>query len=180
MFASLSPNNLSSSILIGIGGARQSGKTTLANELEAFFQSKGITCTIIHQDDFVLPENSLPQIKGAINWELPETIDWENIVATVSKLSSHSQIIIIEGLFAFHHNPFHISYTHQVYMEIDYPTFMERKQKDERWGPVADWYVQHIWKSHLKNKRVPPGAIMLDGKKDVEINLLINKMSLEA
>lgn len=63
-------------LVVGVGGATSSGKTTLAKHLLALLPSrKGV---MLHQDDFALPEAELP-------WnEALQARDWDNPVGTVS------------------------------------------------------------------------------------------------
>ncbi|KAG2114079.1 P-loop containing nucleoside triphosphate hydrolase protein [Suillus cothurnatus] len=61
-------------ILVGIGGATCSGKTTLAKHMRDILPNS----VIIHQDDFFLPEEMLSTHPGlnTKNWDAPSAIDW--------------------------------------------------------------------------------------------------------
>lgn len=82
-------------LVIGVGGATSSGKTTLAKHLCSILQRRrqpqqqqeeqppvsggrsGLSAVILHQDDFALPEEQLP-------WnETLQARDWDHPVGTV-------------------------------------------------------------------------------------------------
>lgn len=69
-------------VVVGVGGATCSGKTTLAKHLLQILNpsqkgtSSGITeAFILHQDDFAPPEASLPvnEEYGVTDWDHPPT-----------------------------------------------------------------------------------------------------------
>ncbi|KAG1751817.1 P-loop containing nucleoside triphosphate hydrolase protein [Suillus lakei] len=61
-------------ILVGVGGASCSGKTTLAKHMKDILPNS----VIVHQDDFYLPEELIPTHQGlnTKNWDAPSAIDW--------------------------------------------------------------------------------------------------------
>lgn len=67
-------------VIVGVGGATNSGKTTLAKRLLSMLPAgRGI---MVHQDDFALPESELP-------WnEKAQARDWDHPVGTVSRRTS--------------------------------------------------------------------------------------------
>ncbi|KAF5335020.1 hypothetical protein D9758_016199 [Tetrapyrgos nigripes] len=72
-------------IMIGVGGATSSGKTTLAKHLQNCLHDS----FIIHQDDFVPPAENLPVDPeyGFANWDdAPGAIDWDRMAAFLSDL----------------------------------------------------------------------------------------------
>ncbi|TCD65673.1 ribosylnicotinamide kinase [Steccherinum ochraceum] len=74
-------------IMIGLGGATSSGKTTLAKHLQNCLPNSHI----LHQDDFVPPAEKLPKDPdfGFENWDDPEgAVEWDrmaNYLAEVKK-----------------------------------------------------------------------------------------------
>ncbi|KAG1773704.1 P-loop containing nucleoside triphosphate hydrolase protein [Suillus placidus] len=64
-------------ILVGVGGATCSGKTTLAKHMKDILPNS----VIVHQDDFFLPEDMLSTHQGlnTKNWDAPSAIDWPRI-----------------------------------------------------------------------------------------------------
>lgn len=62
-------------LIIGVGGATNSGKTTLAKYILSLFPAQ--RCLMLHQDDFALPESELP-------WnDTLQARDWDHPIGTV-------------------------------------------------------------------------------------------------
>jgi uridine kinase len=139
---------MSSSLIIGIGGVSRSGKTTLAQKIDALFEKK--TTAIINQDDYIHSAFQMPWIEDELDWEDPESLDFQRMYYEVTWLSKNVEILIIEGLFAFYYPALNKKYDRKILVEIDYNTFLKRKLHDERWGKVPNWYIKHIWESYLK------------------------------
>lgn len=111
--------------LIGITGGSGSGKTSLIKKLREYFTPEEVC--IISQDDYYKPRHlQLIDENGVRNFDLPESIEYEQLAIDVKKLL-HFQavermeyvfnnetkspkklvflpapIIVIEGLFVFH------------------------------------------------------------------------------
>ncbi|KAG1847360.1 hypothetical protein DFJ58DRAFT_798162 [Suillus subalutaceus] len=63
-------------ILVGLGGATCSGKTTLAKHLKSILPNS----VIVHQDDFAPPEELLPIKHGYQDWDAPDcAIDYPRL-----------------------------------------------------------------------------------------------------
>ncbi len=137
-------------MVIGIGGASRSGKSTLANLLVTHFRKTGKKAIIFHQDDFVFPETQIPKIKGKTDWESPLSIDHDLLLEVVKDFRDRFDVVIIEGFFAFYHQPLNVLYDRRVFVKISRRTFLIRKAMDSRWGYIPTWYIDHIWKSFLK------------------------------
>ncbi len=135
-------------MIIGIGGVSRSGKTTLANRLVPFF--KGKLTGILHQDEYVMAGYSAPLINGIFDWEHPGSIDFNRLKHDLLWMKGHLDVVILEGLFAFSDPDLVSNYDKKIYIDLDYNTFYERKKLDSRWGKVPEWYLEHIWKSHIK------------------------------
>ncbi|KAJ7199380.1 P-loop containing nucleoside triphosphate hydrolase protein [Mycena pura] len=72
-------------IIIGIGGATSSGKTTLANHVHNCLHNS----IVIHQDDFVPPAEKLPKDPefGFVNWDdAPGAIEWDRMASFLRDL----------------------------------------------------------------------------------------------
>jgi len=72
-------------IIVGIGGASCSGKTTLAKHLRKILPGN----TIIHQDDFAPPQELVPMhpVYGVQDWDSPAgCIQWDRMVSFLNKV----------------------------------------------------------------------------------------------
>ncbi|KAK5660796.1 hypothetical protein OQA88_12164 [Cercophora sp. LCS_1] len=72
-------------ITIGISGCSSSGKTTLARLLRDIFPST----FILHQDDFYLPETSLPTKHGLLDWDCAAAISIPDLESALSHIRTH-------------------------------------------------------------------------------------------
>lgn len=153
-------------MIIGIGGVSRAGKTTLAKWLRNQFPLKKIH--ILCQDDFVYSTDRLPKINDRIDWEHPDSIDHEAFRKSILVESKWNDIVIAEGLLVFSDLLTNKLYNKMFLVEIDYQTFLDRKNKDHRWGHEPDWYVQHIWASYLKygQSPEPERTLKIDGTKN--------------
>ncbi|KAF9909405.1 ribosylnicotinamide kinase [Lobosporangium transversale] len=77
-----SPTNDSKVITIGVSGPSSGGKTTTSRYLRSILPNS----TLIHQDDFYLPEDQLPldPKTGLANWDCPEAIDFTTMINTLT------------------------------------------------------------------------------------------------
>lgn len=154
-------------MIIGIGGVSRSGKTTLAKRLARHFREQRLTTVILHQDDFVFPEEEIPKIRGKTDWEHPGSIDFERFRQAILKASTTHDIVIAEGLMAFYDEATNALYDKCFFLEVSRETFMERKSQDLRWGKEPDWYMVHIWESFQQfgQPRQPlPEIFVIDGE----------------
>ncbi|EWC48703.1 hypothetical protein DRE_00008 [Drechslerella stenobrocha 248] len=118
------------SVCIAISGPSSSGKTSLARLLRSAFTStaatdgrrKPISCTILHGDDFYIPDSQLPLVElgstgqTAQDWDCPEALDFTRFLASVQHAKAHGQL-----------PNDHVSYevTHAVGVEENIARFLE-------------------------------------------------------
>ncbi|KAF9404037.1 ribosylnicotinamide kinase [Mortierella sp. AD011] len=76
-------------ITIGLSGPSSGGKTTTSRYLRSILPNS----TIIHQDDFYLPEDQLPidPKTGHANWDCPEAIDFDSLISTLTFVKEHGK-----------------------------------------------------------------------------------------
>lgn len=74
-------------MIIAIGGASCSGKSTLTNWL-----SKLLNAPIIHQDKFYKPDRDIPVVNGIEDWDCPEAIDFLNFKAALKTVKETSVV----------------------------------------------------------------------------------------
>ncbi len=132
--------------LIGIGGVSRAGKTSLAD----FFAAQLHNSLVLHQDEYILPEIQIPKIKDRIDWEHPDSIDWQKWKTAILANQPNYDFIILDGLFAFHDGELEQDMDWKIYLSIDKDRFVQNKKDDQRWGEEPEWFIQHIWDSHLK------------------------------
>lgn len=78
-------------ILVGIGGATCSGKTTLAKHLKRILPNS----VIIHQDDFAPPQEHIPihPIHQVQDWDAPKgAIDWPRLISFLQRVKETGEI----------------------------------------------------------------------------------------
>ncbi|KIJ06758.1 hypothetical protein PAXINDRAFT_91531, partial [Paxillus involutus ATCC 200175] len=78
-------------ILVGIGGATCSGKTTLVKHLKNILPNS----VIIHQDDFAPPQELLPihPVYNLQDWDAPQgAIDWPRLTAFLKSVKQNGAI----------------------------------------------------------------------------------------
>ena len=130
--------------VIGIGGTSRSGKSSLAISLSEILKN----AVVIHQDEF--NADILPQIRDHIDWEIPEAVDFEAIISCIQEKILTFNNIIVEGILIFSDENLNSLFDWRIVLTIDEETFKSRKRDDLRWGREPEWYIQHIWDSHLE------------------------------
>ncbi len=160
--------------LIGITGGSGSGKTSFIRKLKEYF--KDTELCIISQDDYYKPRDSqLKDDNGVRNFDLPESIEYEQLGQDIQKLLNlqivkrqeytfnnslkkpktlifkPAPIIIIEGLFVFHfENIFHKKFDLSVFINaMDNLRVIRRIKRDqlERNYPLED--VLYRYEHHV-------------------------------
>lgn len=116
--------------LILISGGSQSGKSSLASWLKSVLPGS----EHLEQDFYVLPTEQIPRIRNRINWESPESIDWEKWDKSIKKALQQYQYVIAEGLFVRHHKASVEQASCIIELAIPYPFFIQRRLNDKRWG----------------------------------------------
>lgn len=82
-------------LVIGIGGATSSGKTTLAKNLAGVFASTGTPISavrVLHQDDFTYPPDRMPWNEKwqVTDWDTPHgSIDYARMARVLGHLREH-------------------------------------------------------------------------------------------
>ena len=137
-------------MLIGIGGCSRSGKSTLAEDLTWYYRCHNLRTIVLRQDDFVIKTDVIPTIKGQPDWDSPLSVDSELMIETYKFLKNRFDVIIIDGLFAFHNADLNRLYDKRIFVEILETTFRARRQVETRWGQEPDWFIDHVWESYLK------------------------------
>ncbi|QTN38386.1 hypothetical protein HZ996_04250 [Cryomorphaceae bacterium] len=142
--------------LIGIGGLSQAGKTTLAAQLAAGWSDRRVA--VLEMDSFGKPESELPLWVDAEgnsyrDWEHPESIDYDLLVAAVQQASTDHDIVIVEGILVFHDARLWNLFDTRVLLEVEDDLFWERRRRDVRWGAESDAYLQHVLDAYTERKK---------------------------
>ncbi len=140
-------------MIIGIGGASTSGKSWLATKIKS--RNPGKKVKLLCQDDFVLASSQLPHIRDHVDWEIPESINFDRYLEAVMRCYIGYDIVIAEGLMVFHDRRLVRLFDMKIFIDIVKETFFIRKVEDLRWGQEPDWYIEHIWESYLKYGTIP-------------------------
>lgn len=136
--------------IIGIGGMSRSGKTLLAEKLHAHWGSD--RSTLISLDDYPKPESLIPSIDGYTNWEIPESIDFKKLEQATLEAAKGFEWVIVEGLLVFHDQGLNALFNHRLILEIDRPTFLDRRSQEGRWGYQDHEYLQIVWDEYQRQR----------------------------
>ncbi len=165
--------------IIGITGGSGSGKTRLLKQLLEGFDGRYVTC--ISQDDYYRPrEYQLVDKNGELNFDRPESIDYEHFASDLRALSEGKSIqkeeytfnnpsaeaktlvrksapvILVEGIFIFHYKKISELIDLKIFIDArDYVKLQRRLKRDrEERGYDADdvlyKYENHIMPSYQK------------------------------
>ncbi len=134
-------------MIIGIGGVSRSGKSQLATKLKKYLAPNRVI--IIDLDDHTKSTQEIPMIRDRVDWESPRSIDWPVVFKKINNLDYDH--LIIEGIFAYAYPELLSHYDLKIFIKISKKTFLKRRRKESRWGPEPEWYIEHVWQSHLKS-----------------------------
>ena len=127
------------------------------------------TVGLIEQDNFVIHENELPMIADRLNWEMPDSINWELLLKVLSEKKRQFDYVILEGILDFSNVLVDTQYDYRIYLELDKKSFLQRRSKDRRWGLEPYWYLDYVWEAHLVYGKVTPNEMHLLPQKNRNI-----------
>lgn len=151
----------------------------MADELKKLLENEGSTVKVLDQDDYVLPEKDIPMIRNHIDWEVPESIDWDRLNGAVTEAQEIFDHLIVEGLMVFWNPELLSLFNKLIFSKLSKEEFVRRKQKDLRWGQEPDWYVEHIWDSYIKYGQIPAGMevdLILDGEQSFDLEMIFHRI----
>ena len=123
----------------------RSGKTTLAQQIASKY-SRGSTC-VLSIDDYAIAEKDIPMIDNMVDWEHPESIDFDRFYLDVVDAAKEYDLVIAEGFLIYLHEPLRRLFEKKICITITREEF-ERRRKEQYTEP--QWYLDHIWNSYQK------------------------------
>jgi len=162
-------------MIIGIGGVGNAGKSTLAKKIKKLYPENKVR--ILCQDDYVKPNYELPLIHQHIDYEIPDSIDFQFYRQRIVTASNSAEMILAEGLFAFYDASTVQIYDREIFLHIREKTFFQRKNNDLRWGKEPAWYIRHIWQSYLTYGAIESGrkdVLYLSGEKETPVEKILD------
>ncbi len=151
--------------IIGIGGCSRSGKSSLALKIKDRLSDKQVL--LLDMDDFVFSETNIPRIRDRIDWERPESVDFNQIIASIEENQGKYDILLIEGILVFANQQLKDLFHNTIEIKISKETFISRRKKEIRWGEEPDWYLEHVWNSYLKYGQNPQADFTISGETDI-------------
>lgn len=160
-------------MIIGIGGSSNAGKSNLAALIAEACSPRKVA--IFSQDDYVYPEQALPRIRDHIDWEHPDTIDFDRFRSDLESAAHENDLVIAEGLFLFCRPELNKVFDKMIYVGLQKETFHKRKSADLRWGREPEWYIDHIWSRHKQYGKPPDGndLLMLQGEEEWPLDRIL-------
>lgn len=137
-------------MIIGIGGASRSGKSTLARLLVNHYRDSGKTAIVLYMDDFVFPTEEIPKVRDKVDWECPESINFNLLSEVLDFYITKFEVVVADGFLAFYDDKLADKFDKRIFVSISKETFLSRKEQDLRWGDIPRWFFEHIWESYLK------------------------------
>ncbi len=155
--------------IIGIAGGSGSGKSTVSY---ALIDQEPEVFEILNLDDYqrLKSEPNLPMLAGMINWDHPDIIRWNDLIANVQKLregdtitidswahrsnpdyAHHGQmtartitpkpVLIVEGYLALYNATLNQFFDQKIYLDLDAQTRSQRRDKGTLTGD-AEYQVK--------------------------------------
>ncbi|XP_061529377.1 nicotinamide riboside kinase 1 isoform X1 [Phycodurus eques] len=178
-------------LIVGVGGMTNGGKSTLSKTL----QEKIPTSCIIAQDSFFKDDSVVPVDDNG--FKQYDTLDALHMDAMMSRVDAwrrdpqaflretgqtaermtlsadHVFVLIVEGFLIFNHRPLNELMDKRYFMEIPYDICKDRRSLRVYKPPDPPGYFDgHVWPMYLKNRQkiehTVVGIVFLDGMKSKE------------
>lgn len=148
-------------VVVGISGVSCGGKTTVARALQMWLQDQG---TLIMQDDYYLPANTLPinQITNFPEFDEPESVKMHEIrdaiidwLAQPMRPDEQTQVLIVEGTMIFTDPEICELCDLRYLVHVDFKT-AELRRADRKY-PIPDpplVVAKNIWPKYIKHRNI--------------------------
>ncbi|XP_043916780.1 nicotinamide riboside kinase 1 [Protopterus annectens] len=175
-------------LIIGIGGVTNGGKTTLATRLK----QKLPNCMVVSQDDYFKPDSEIEIDEyGVKQYDVIDAVDMEAMMAHVcawisnpkehlnskcDHLETNSEnwkevyILIVEGFLLYNYRPLDDVIHKRYYLCIPYDVCKSRRSSRSYNPPDPPGYFErYVWPLYMKNKlemeQHSQGLVYIDGTK---------------
>nr|XP_056704677.1 nicotinamide riboside kinase 1 isoform X1 [Euleptes europaea] len=160
-------------LVIGIGGITNGGKTTLARRLKEQLPN----CTIISQDDFFKSQSEVATDEhGFLQYDVVDALYMEEMVARVHSWMANPEgctlpgrssnmhdkqketedcwVLIVEGFLLYNYRPLSDVWNKKYFLTIPYEECKRRRSTRVYNPPDPPGYFDgHVWPMYLKHKR---------------------------
>ncbi|XP_027730979.1 nicotinamide riboside kinase 1 isoform X2 [Vombatus ursinus] len=172
-------------LVVGISGVTNGGKTTLAKKLQKQLPS----CSVISQDDYFKPESEIKiDENGFLQYDELEALNMEILMSAVyswmknprnslesDDLESAEEvpILIIEGFLLYTYKPLDSVWNRRYFLTIPYEECKRRRSTRVYEPPDPPGYFDgHVWPMYLKHRKeiedITRNIVYLDGTKSEE------------
>jgi len=153
-------------MIIGIGGMSRSGKTSLALQIAAHFNHN--SACVLSLDDYTFPEKDIPMINDMLDWDHPESIDFDKFYLDVYDNSKEYDLVLAEGFLIYLHTPLRKLFDKKICVTVSREEFESRRKEQYDEPP---WYRDHIWDSYYRyqGRYEEECDLVLDGSGAIEL-----------
>ncbi|XP_072848330.2 nicotinamide riboside kinase 1 isoform X1 [Pogona vitticeps] len=179
-------------LVIGLGGVTNGGKTTLAKKLKKLLPN----CTIISQDDFFKPVSEVAvDDHGFLQYDVLDALYMEKMVMNIRSWMTKPEdaalmrppkgvhddqkgtedicVLIVEGFLLYNYKPLSDIWNKKYFLTIPYEECKRRRSRRVYDPPDPPGYFDgHVWPMYLKHKREveenETDVVYLDGMQSQE------------
>lgn len=170
-----------SSIIIGLGGVTNGGKTVLSQRLKTHFEHCEVAT--LHMDDYYWDDLDphhipLPQFDGYADWDIVSAVDWVRMEADLKAWTNavepgpgSKRLLLVEGIMIYSHQSLLAYFTKKYFFTLSKDVCWERRSGRTYLPPEpAGYFDQVAWpryKEHLRDARAQPDIVYLKGTADL-------------